>query len=134
MNQNKKVEKPYKNQIVQFIGGPHDYIGEIDTAPHKMGPGWWRVLNPCQVFQHKNPQTQSMQLVVASLWGDGEAFKKYVDIYLPPDFAIEIRTVNKKGQLYKVYIKEVERAPREKRADGSNLIEVPSFGPGVPQN
>jgi len=99
-----------------------------------MGANWYRILDPCQVFQHKNPQTQSMQLVVASLWGDGEAFKKYVDIRLPDDFAIEIRTVNKQGQLYAVYKKEVERAPREKRADGSNLIEVPSFGPGVPQN
>lgn len=126
--------KAYNNQIIHLTGGVHDYIGELAQGPHKMGAGWWRILNPCQVFQHKDPKTNSVQLVVASLWGDGEAYKRYVDIYIPPgQSVIEIRTLDKTGQFYKVYKSEVDRAPRVKRPDGTNLIEVPSFGTGIPR-
>ena len=109
----------YKGQVIQFFGGVHVYLGEIDQAPHKMGEGWWRILNPCLIFTEKDPVNNRINTVVAALRGPTKAYKQYVDIYMPPSEPIEIRTLDKNGDMYKIYKQESERKDPE-------LIVTPS--------
>lgn len=126
--------KPYSDQIIHLFGGMHEFVGELCQKPHKMGKDWYRILNPCMVSQMQDPVKKTLTNVLVFLSGSEDAYKKYVDIRIPHDFAMEIRTVNKGSNMHKIYKQEVERAPRAKAADGSNLIEVPSFGIGGPVN
>jgi len=118
--------KAYKGQVVHLFGSINEYVGELDTKPHKNGPGWYRILNPCVVFQQSDPQKGILTNVLMALTGPGNAYKKYVDIRIPDDFVIEIRTVNKSGNMYEFYKKEIDRvvANRIIIPDGSNVVPL----------
>lgn len=131
MKQQGQSIKQYKDKIIHFFGSMHQYVGEFDQGVHKNGPGWYRILNPCVVMQQHDPETKILTNILMSLTGPGDAYKKYVDIRVPDDFVVEIRTVNKKGAMYEFYKGETDRKPRAKRQDGSNLIEIPGLS-GVP--
>lgn len=127
--------KTYTDQIIHLTGGIHDYVGELSCTLHPNGEGWYRIKKPCMIFKHKDPQSNAVKTVLSSLQGPKQAYKTYIDIYIPPgESVIEIRILDKSGQLYEVYKKESE-LKRAKRADGSNLIEMPNVplvpGPSV---
>ena len=94
---------PYKDQIVRFTGGIHDWIGEIDQAPHKMGKNWYRLKNPVMVAE------DAKGLRMLAVQGANNLFKKYVDIRVPDDCVIEILTVDPSGDVMKAYKQESER-------------------------
>lgn len=100
---------PYKNEIIHFSGGMHDYIGELDSTPHPWGEGWIRIKNPCEVVYQKNKQG-GIDKILIRIWGVKKEYRRFVDIYCPPDSLKEIRVVDKEGEIYKVYRKEVDRA------------------------
>ena len=111
----------YNGEVIHFIGGVHDYLGELDQSEHPMGSDWYRIKNPCITFQQQDPQTQKLNNVVASMAGPNKAYQKFVDIRVPPDSIMEIRVLDKKGDLYKVYKQESERV-------APSLIHMPSSG------
>lgn len=94
----------YKDQIVRFTGGIHDWIGEIDQAPHKMGKNWYRILNPVMVAEDGKGGMR-----FHAVQGNENLFKKYVDLRIPDDCVIEIMTVDPSGAVMKAYKQESER-------------------------
>lgn len=107
---------PYNGEIIHFMGGIHDYIGELSqTKPHPMGPHWYRINKPCITFLQQGPQ--KLVDVVASMHGPFNKYRKFVDIYIPPDSTMEIRVLDKKGKLFKFYQEELSRK-------GPDLIKV----------
>ena len=99
----------YNGEIIQFTGGTKDYIGELDQGEHPNGPGWWRINKPCMIFERQNPEKRSIENVVTSFSGPQKSYRKFVDIYLSPEHPIEIKVVDKNGDLYKVYRQEADR-------------------------
>jgi len=94
----------YDDQVIQFsVDKIVTWVGSLDTKPHKMGPGWFRILNPCQVVAKDN------RLGLSAIQGNGDFYKKYVDIRVPDDAVVEIRTLDKGGELHDAYLKEIER-------------------------
>jgi hypothetical protein len=106
---------PYKDQIIHITGGVNDYIGELDPAKHKLGPNWYRINDPCLVFADE----KGMRL--AAIQGTGNFYKRFVDIRIPEDSIIEIRTLDAGGDLMEAYEKE---RVREK----SKLIQMANAG------
>lgn len=98
---------PYKDQVVLFDGGIHRYVGQIDQAKHKMGEGWWRILNPCEIAQGQ--QNGKPVNVLVAFHYPKRNFKRYVDLYIPRDSLIEIRTLDHDGDMYKEYCRVMER-------------------------
>ncbi len=115
----------YKDQIIHFFGGMHEYVGELDQKEHKMGKGWYRILNPCLVSQTQDPETKTLTNILIPLPGSGNAYKKYVDFRIPEDFVIEIRTIHKGGRMYEIYKQEVERPVADR-------IHIPESSSVVP--
>lgn len=111
---------PYKDQIVLFDGGIHRYIGQIDQAPHKMGKGWWRILNPCELVEGMQ-NGKKVNVIVAFHYPKAN-FKRYVDIYIPGDSLIEIRTLDKEGKMYEEYCKVMERQATDLILPENNII------------
>jgi len=104
----------YKGEIIHFIGGITEYIGELDQTEHPKGTGWYRIKNPCYFVQQKSPDGKSITLGVSRIWGVDKLYRKYVDLYCPPDSLIEIRTLDKNGGLYKSYMNQLERPSLDK--------------------
>lgn len=101
----------YKDQIVLFSGGIHEYIGEIDQGKHKLGDGWWRIKKPCVIETVQKPGGKLVNHVVPFHYPENN-FRKYVDIYIPPgQTIIEIRTLAKEGRLYEEYQKSLKLVP-----------------------
>jgi len=112
--------KNYKEQIVHVIGGMNEYVGELDTAPHKNGSNWIRIKNPCKVnYMHDKAGSQAIRLM--SMYNSGTLYKQYVDIRLPDDPALEILTLLKDGDLMKNYLSQVTR-------EKSAIIQMPNSG------
>jgi hypothetical protein len=65
------------------------------------------------IFVQHDPQTKRVNTVISSFAGVKKIYKKYVDVRIPADMPMEIRTVDKNGQLYKVYKDELERKESE---------------------
>lgn len=99
----------YNGEVVHFIGGAQQYIGKIDQGEHPNGPGWWRIKDPCVTFQEKDQQTQKINNVVFSMAGPNKIYRKFVDVFIPSESIIEIKVLDKNGQLYKVYKEEANR-------------------------
>lgn len=114
----------YKNQIIHFSGGIQDWVGELDQTPHKMGENWYRILNPCMIIKKKNAQGQLVEALVA-IQGTGNFYKQYIDIRVPVESILEIRTVDKEGQLYKAYLKESAREPSQLIVPPNDDIIIP---------
>ena len=104
----------YKDKIVQFFGGVNQYIGEMDPGPHPNGSNWYRILNPC--CPNVESVGDGVRLSLTRIWGMDKLYKKYVDIYCPPDSLIEIRELD--GGMLNMYKKELERPDM-------NLIKSP---------
>jgi hypothetical protein len=98
---------PYKDQVICFSGGLTEYIGVLDQAPHKMGENWYRILEPCQMVNRQVGNQSQIGLV--AIQGAGDHYKRYVDIRVPRDSIIEIRTLDPQGDLYQAYTKEKDR-------------------------
>jgi hypothetical protein len=98
----------YAGEIIQFIGGVQQYIGEMAQEPHPNGKGWYRILNPCtpSVEQDGN----DIRLTLTRIWGMDRLYQKFVDIYCPDDSLKEVRVLDKAGGLYKGYMAELTRA------------------------
>jgi len=112
---------PYNGEIIHFIGGIHGYIGELDQSKHPMGEGWVRIKNPCAVDIVQDNKTKAVNRVIARIWGIKKLYQKYVDIYCPKDSLKEIRVLDKQGEIYQVYQKELNRPDL-------NLIKAPTDG------
>ena len=113
----------YNDEIIQIIGGLNDYVGKLDQTPHPMGPGWYRIQDPCLVFLREDVKNKRMTTVVSNFSGPvgQNNYRKFVDVYIPPDCQMEIRVIDKKGKLHEFYQAEITRkAP--------NLIVVPDRG------
>ena len=114
--------KSYKGEIVHFIGGIHEFIGELQQDEHPLGPGWYRIKNACLTFVRQNEKEKRLDTVVAAIDGPNKAYRTFVDFYLSPDMPIEIRVLDKNGGLYKFYNEEVNRIKADR-------IIIP--GPGM---
>lgn len=110
----------YNDDVVQFRGGISEYVGRV-TELKERGKGWYRIKEPCLVFQRDNPAMKRRENVLAYLPGPQKNFKKYVDVYIPPDSIIEVWPLDEAGELYKVYEKEISRKTPD-------LIIVPNMG------
>ena len=113
--------KMYNGEIIHFAGGINDYIGKLDQTEHPAGKGWHRILNPCLHFMAKDPSSKKMQNIIVNMAAGPTAennYRKFVDIYIPPDSIIEVRILDQKGDLCEAYRKESERR-------GSSLIKSP---------
>ena len=98
----------YRDEIIHFQGGLHEYIGVLDQTEHPNGSGWWRIKNPCSyIVQQVNENTVKFRLV--RIWGMDKLYRKFVDIYCPSDSLMEIRVLDKDGGLYKAYRQEIDR-------------------------
>lgn len=94
----------YAGEIIHFIGGMTPFLGELDQGDHPNGPNWYRIKNPCLIKlvpSETGPKTAKID--VTTLEGDNNYYRKYVDIRIPPDSILEIRTLDKKGEFYKMY-------------------------------
>jgi len=110
----------YNDEIIHLIGGIHDFIGKFDQTPHPMGEGWYRIKTPCLTFLKEDAVNKRMTTVVSRLTGpDGKNYRNFVDVYIPDSAHMEIRVLNKSGQLHEVYQGEIDRKP-------SKLIVVPN--------
>jgi len=116
----------YKGEVVHFIGGLTEFLGELDQTEHPNGVNWYRIKNPCIVFTRNNEQMKRVETVVALLSGPQKAYRRFVDIRIPPDSILEIRVLDKNGALYKHYYDEVNRIMPEK-------IILPEQGIAMPQ-
>lgn len=99
----------YEGEIIQFSGGIREYMGELDQTEHPLGKTWYRLKNPCVLVQRNNPQKNSVENVIAAIWGHNKAYRKFIDIRVPEESILEIRVLDKNGEFYKVYKQEVER-------------------------
>lgn len=108
----------YKGQIIHFNGGINAYVGELDQANHKNGENWYRIINPCEVRYKAEPNGLT-RMGLSAIWGNGDFFKHFIDIKVPDESIIEIRIVDKEGDLYEAYKKEIKRKK-------SKIIQVPS--------
>ena len=116
--------KQYKDEIVHFSGGIHDYIGSLETSGKEAGGGqWFRIHEPCLTFTQDNPALKTRKNIIALMSGAPGArnYHNYVDIYIPQDSIIEIRVLDKNGDMFRIYRQEVERKP-------PNMIIVPQMG------
>jgi len=95
----------YKGEVVHIIGGIQEYIGEIEEGDHKNGIGWHRINNACLTFKRVYDNDKKIHTVVSALRG----YRKFVDQYIPPDLPIEVLTLDKNDELYKVYKKEINQ-------------------------
>ena len=111
----------YNDEVIQISGGLNDYIGKLDQSPHPMGEGWYRIKDPCITFSKQDPNTKQVLNVVASLHGPQNNFRKFVDIRIPDGLQMEIKVIDKTGELYKFYQKEINRETPQ------NII-LPNFG------
>ena len=111
----------YQDQIIQLSGGLNDYIGKLDPAPHPLGDGWFRILEPCLTFFQDNPKLKQRQNIVAALPGPQRNFQRFVDVYIPATDPMEIKVLDKEGQIYRIYVQEISRK-------GANRIIIPDMG------
>jgi len=107
----------YQNEIIHFTGGINEYIGELDQTKHPLGDGWYRIKNPCCPYINRDGDKVSFS--ITRIWGVDKLYRKFVDIYCPPDSLMEIRVLDKNGGLYKAYMKELNRPDL-------NLIKPPT--------
>ena len=114
--------KQYKDEVVQFLGGANEYVGQLETlSVESCGGKWYRIHEPCLIFQQDNPALKRRQNILAYMCGAPKNYHNYVDIFIPRDSIIEIRTLDKKGDMFKIYRQEVDRkAP--------SLVVVPNMG------
>uniref|UniRef100_A0A6M3IY78 Uncharacterized protein n=1 Tax=viral metagenome TaxID=1070528 RepID=A0A6M3IY78_9ZZZZ len=100
----------YNDEVIQLIGGVNDFIGKLDQSEHPLGDRWFRIKDPCLVFNREDPAHKRMTTVVARLSGpDGKSYRNFVDVYIPLTDPVEIRVLDKDGPLCKVYIEERDR-------------------------
>uniref|UniRef100_A0A6M3III3 Uncharacterized protein n=1 Tax=viral metagenome TaxID=1070528 RepID=A0A6M3III3_9ZZZZ len=104
----------YKAEIIHFIGGLTEFVGELDQSEHPNGLNWYRIRNPCIIFTRENKEMKRIDTVVALLSGPQKVYRKFVDIRIPEDSILEIRVLDKNGALYEHYSKEVNRIMPEK--------------------
>lgn len=112
---------PYKDEVIVFGGGMTAYIGKLDQNPHPMGKGWIRINDPCTFEQAWDEQQHKYRVSMVRIWGVDNLYRRFVDIYCPPDSLKEIRVTDKKGGMYKKYKEEVNRP-------SMNLIRPPTDG------
>lgn len=106
--------KSYKDEIIHFIGGIHEFIGKLQQEPHPNGPGWYRIKDACLTFIRENKEAKRLDTVVVAIDGPNKTYRKFVDFYLSPDMPIEIRVLDKNGGLYRFYNEEVNRVKADK--------------------
>jgi len=122
----------YKGDIIKFSGGIHEYVGELEQGVHMNGPNWYRIKNPCLIFTTKDPQTHSIQQNIVSLRGVHNTFRKFVDIFVPPESIIEICVADETGDLYKVYHQEIKKEKSIIELPGNS--KVVGIGGGISRN
>ncbi len=94
----------YAGEIIHFIGGVTPFLGELDRGGHPNGSNWYRIHNPCLVRIVPSPNDPNKGMVdITTMEGDESAYRKYVDIRIPEDSILEIRVLDKQGNLYKMY-------------------------------
>jgi hypothetical protein len=93
----------YKEEVIHFIGGMNEYLGVMDQTEHSNGKGWYRILDACHIgFDPERKATR-----VTRLGGPKHVYRSFVDIYIPPDSIMEVRALDKKGELYNVWRKAI---------------------------
>jgi hypothetical protein len=103
----------YKGEVIHFIGGIHEFIGEVEVGPPMDHGRWYRIKNPCQSFVKQNEVQKRVDTIITSLAGPRKIYRKFVDLYVSHDMPLEIRVLDKNGELYKVYQQEVNRITPE---------------------
>lgn len=111
----------YKGQVVQFIGGPQEYLGELEEHPT---PGWVRIKNPCMIGPKR--EGDMVRVMIVKHGGHQKAYRPYVDIWIPGDSIVEIRPLHPKGEMFKIYQKEIGRPDIENIIipDGAGTISL----------
>jgi hypothetical protein len=112
----------YKGQVVHFMGGLHDFVGEIETffqetdlpgmstAPgvHPIGEGWIRINKPCLTSTIKDKGRQLEQ--IGTMGGPGHNYQDFVDIYIPPGQSVmEVRVVDPESDMFRAYQRVVSQ-------------------------
>jgi len=107
----------YQNEVIHFVGGINEYIGELDQTKHPLGEGWLRINNPCRFYFEQ--QKDRFKVQISRIWGVDKLYRKFIDIYCPADSLKEIKVLDKNGGFYKAYMKELGRPDL-------NLIKAPT--------
>lgn len=95
----------YKGKIVHFIGGIHEYLGEIQWLDQT---GWLRISNP--VLARAHTQGKEAGLYLERLGGPGEVYAKWVDLYIPLGQSLmEVRILMEGSSLHNAYMKQVNQ-------------------------
>ncbi len=110
--------KTYKGDIIQFMGGLNNYVGEVEQfednkGKHPNGEGWIRLNKPCiqQTFREGKKTVESIGL----LGGPARVYRQFVDIYVPPGQSItEIRVLDPAGSMIKVYRQQINQVKLER--------------------
>lgn len=107
------LHKFYENEVVHFaVPGMTNFIGRIASGPNPRGDGWIRVEHPVIIMEASQAGKQGFMM--STLAGPYQHYRQYVDFFIPPDKAVEIRTLDPEGNLYKMYLKEVNAPKRER--------------------
>jgi len=109
----------------------NEYIGKLDQSKHPLGKGWWRIKNPCSVHMIQDGQT--VNRVLSRIWGFAKLYRKFVDIYCPPDSLMEIRVLNKDGEIYKVYNAELNRMSLDRIQAPTDIDMAKILPKGMPK-
>jgi hypothetical protein len=95
----------YKGEIIHFISGNTEFLGEIDQGVHPNGENWLRIKNPCLIAY--NPEKQGV--MIAKMGGIDDVYRPFVDIRIPSNAVMQIRVLDKASELYKTYHRQIEQ-------------------------
>ena len=107
----KSLVETYEGQVIWLIGGTTQFLGKLIDHPSDLDR-WFRVAEPCFIAQNqmKDGQIQILVLKYGMPTGD---YEDYVDLYIPPEFDIEIRTLFPDGNIRALYEKQRARERTE---------------------
>jgi len=119
------MEKMYKDEVIHIDTGARAYIGKLDISDHPMGADWIRIKDPAEAVMVKN-QAGHLALQINPIDYPHKNYRKFVDMRIPADQQIEIRVLDKNGELYKVYnnAMNAQRATRIISPGTADIINI----------
>ena len=97
----------YKGEVIHFIGGLTEYIGQLEMSEHLNGKGWYRLNDPCVLVHEK--KGEEVRTRISRLGGPKRVYRRFVDIFIPDAYPMEIRVLDKNNELYNVYFEAVNQ-------------------------
>lgn len=133
---NKLSAELYKDKIIHFIGGIHEYVGTIEfffdengvQQEHPNGPNWIRLNNPCRYRLEPADKEGFVKERLFRIQRDDKAYEPHVDIYSPIDSLKEIIILEEEGSLFKLYNNELSRQGYDRLVPASQA-DIHNFNP-----